>query len=169
MVRGGATATVGVTFVPTDHRHQDVFGKLDHGALLAVRIRVGAVPKIREGLRTEFCFVEDRDYVRITPQDSLRPSPHGAIDYYGTLSMGKELAMVENNRDVARRLGADEKDTIDIIDSMGRRQRVTVVNEAGLTSWADLERVGVLLFVPEARHGGSPSNETGNSLPPAIG
>ena len=107
--------------------------------------------------------------MRITPQDSLRPSPHGAIDYYGTLSMGKELAMVENNRDVARRLGADEKDTIDIIDSMGRRQRVTVVNEAGLTSWADLERVGVLLFVPEARHGGSPSNETGNSLPPAIG
>jgi prophage antirepressor-like protein len=33
---------------------------------------------------------------------------------------------------VASRLGDDEKDAVDIIDPIGRRQRTTIINEAGL-------------------------------------
>jgi phage anti-repressor protein len=54
-------------------------------------------PEAIKGQSRDIVAKAGRDYVRIAPQDSLRPSPHGAIDYYGTLSMGKELAMVENN------------------------------------------------------------------------
>jgi len=39
---------------------------------------------------------------------------------------------IGNPSDVASRLGGDEKDTLGIIDSMGRPRHVTVVNEAGL-------------------------------------
>jgi prophage antirepressor-like protein len=39
---------------------------------------------------------------------------------------------IGNPSDVAKRLSADEKDTLDIIDSMGRPRPVIVVNEAGL-------------------------------------
>ena len=62
---------------------------------------------------------------------------------------------IENNRDVASRLGVDEKANVGITDGSQRRQ-MTIVNRPGLTK--------VLLFVPEARHGTAPSNETGNGL-----
>jgi hypothetical protein len=39
---------------------------------------------------------------------------------------------IGNPSQVASRLGADEKDALSIVDAMGRTQRVTVVNEAGL-------------------------------------
>jgi prophage antirepressor-like protein len=39
---------------------------------------------------------------------------------------------VENSRDVARRLDDDEKDDVDCIDTIGRVQQMTAVNESGL-------------------------------------
>jgi hypothetical protein len=40
---------------------------------------------------------------------------------------------IGNNRDVAAKLDADEKDAVDIADAIGRVQRTTIVNRPGLT------------------------------------
>lgn len=41
---------------------------------------------------------------------------------------------IGNSSDAARRLDDDEKDALDIIDPIGRKQRTTVINESGLYS-----------------------------------
>jgi phage anti-repressor protein len=41
--------------------------------------------------------VEGRDYVKVVSPETGGNGGAGRVNYYGTLTMGKELAMVENN------------------------------------------------------------------------
>jgi phage anti-repressor protein len=50
-----------------------------------------------KGRITQYGFVEGRDYVKVALAQTGEKGGAPRIDYYGTLSMGKELAMVENN------------------------------------------------------------------------
>jgi anti-repressor protein len=50
-----------------------------------------------EGRIAQYGFVEGRDYVTIDQELLIGGKRRMVKDYYGTLSMGKELAMVENN------------------------------------------------------------------------
>ena len=45
-----------------------------------------------------------------------------------------EVLEIKNNRDVVERLDEDEVDLTDIIDSVGRKQKTTIINESGLYS-----------------------------------
>jgi phage anti-repressor protein len=51
-------------------------------------------PSCLEGRISQYGFVEGRDYVTVVTPNRAGPA---RIEYHATLSMGKELAMVENN------------------------------------------------------------------------